>query len=273
MIASVVDSNKNYQISVIGDINKDGLFNQIDVTLLIKYIVGLKDYTNLDDLSLKSADVKYDEKVNQIDLTYSIAYIVFGKLQNDFPSNEEENIEININNFKAVEVTLNSIKVQLEVDDKTKLNEEKPYKYFISENENFENSEIIENENEEILFDNLKQGTMYYIKVIVKDRTGNTTESGTLKVETKEIPTVNDNTGTGSKILEVTNPEWQNEKASIRIINRSEYITQYKILNETGEISQDWIATKEKTAEVNNLYHNYTVLVRLSDSESINERK
>ena len=57
MIASVVDSNKNYQISVIGDINKDGLFNQIDVTLLIKYIVGLKDYTNLDDLSLKSADV------------------------------------------------------------------------------------------------------------------------------------------------------------------------------------------------------------------------
>ncbi len=70
---------KTHTISVIGDINGNGNIEQLDLNLLIKYIVDKENY-KLDSISFLSADMNMDGKVDIIDLTNLIRYIVFGKM-------------------------------------------------------------------------------------------------------------------------------------------------------------------------------------------------
>ena len=75
-------SDTDYPISVIGDINGDGKITQIDLSLLIRHIVGLKTY-QLNGVKKISADISLDGKVDQRDLTKNIKSLVSGKLDID----------------------------------------------------------------------------------------------------------------------------------------------------------------------------------------------
>lgn len=76
-----------HRLSVIGDLNKNGQVETLELNNLIKYIVNKTKY-NLNELELLSVDMNMDGEVNPIDLTIMIRYIVFNKL--------EENIETKV---------------------------------------------------------------------------------------------------------------------------------------------------------------------------------
>ncbi len=70
---------KTYKASVIGDLNGDGIANQIELQHLIKHIV-IPNKSTISGIKLLSADINGDGSINQIDLTILINYIVFGRL-------------------------------------------------------------------------------------------------------------------------------------------------------------------------------------------------
>jgi len=356
MVACVANGNINYEISVIGDINGDGLLNQIDVNLLIKHIIGLKDYT-IKGLKLKSADIKHDSSVNQIDLKNAIDYVAKGKLEEDIINPQRDTIpptislkepeeytsqktiitaeiideqtgiaiqkwakgekdinyfkengniftgktfevrtngiytvyakdnsgnenvkQINvtkidslgpiINSLKAIRVTTNQIEVKIEAHDDRGLAEEDTYTYYISTNEDFSNEEVKTSIESNCIFDRLKQNTNYYIKVKVKDKLENITESEAINIKTPKIPMGIGTTPEGSILLEVSETTWEEEKANIVITNRSDIYAQYKILDTNGNIIQDWTTMQKINENIGNLYHNYSIITRLSDSIS-----
>ena len=78
-VKNLADNNV-YVISVIGDFNGDGTINQIEITNIIRHVVGLKNY-QLSGAALKSADLNNDQEINIIDITILIRYIVYNKLE------------------------------------------------------------------------------------------------------------------------------------------------------------------------------------------------
>lgn len=86
MILKNMTDGKTYEISVIGDFNKDGDISQIELSRVIRHVVGLSNY-KLSGILLKSADINNDNLVNQIDITLLIRYNVYGEL--DIEENEE----------------------------------------------------------------------------------------------------------------------------------------------------------------------------------------
>lgn len=87
-------SGKIYEISVIGDFNSDGKITQIELTQLIRHVVGLSQY-QLSGSKLKSADFNLDNKINHIDITILIRYEVYGELEiKENKEIESPNIEI-----------------------------------------------------------------------------------------------------------------------------------------------------------------------------------
>ena len=86
MILKNMTDGKTYEISVIGDFNKDGKISQIELSRVIRHVVGLNEY-KLSGILLKSADINNDNVVNQIDITLLIRYNVYGEL--DIEENEE----------------------------------------------------------------------------------------------------------------------------------------------------------------------------------------
>ena len=50
------NGEEQYQISVIGDFDSDGRIKQVEITKLIRHVVGLKEY-QLTGVYLKSADL------------------------------------------------------------------------------------------------------------------------------------------------------------------------------------------------------------------------
>lgn len=79
-------NSKVYQISVIGDFDGNGKITQIELTKIIRHVVGLKEY-QLSGCALESADINNDKVVNHIDITLIIRYLVYGEL--DIEENQE----------------------------------------------------------------------------------------------------------------------------------------------------------------------------------------
>lgn len=73
------ETEETYELSVIGDITQEGELNQIDLNLLIKHVVGLKE-GKLSGINEVSADLSGDRKIDQVDITILIRYIVFHEL-------------------------------------------------------------------------------------------------------------------------------------------------------------------------------------------------
>lgn len=98
----VTDGTTSYTISVIGDVNGDGLLNQIDIRNIISVIIGTKSYGET-VVSKKAYDITDDEKVDQRDLNKMIQYIVLGKLgvkEENANNNNNDNNNNNNNNNK-----------------------------------------------------------------------------------------------------------------------------------------------------------------------------
>ena len=79
MVLTYEGSEEQFELSVIGDFNKDGLMNQIELNLLIKHVIGLQD-SQLEGLNKTSADITGDTNIDQIDITTFIRYIVYHEL-------------------------------------------------------------------------------------------------------------------------------------------------------------------------------------------------
>ncbi len=75
----VTDGTTSYTISVIGDVNKDGRLNQIDICQMIGVIIGTQSYEN-NTASKCAFDVNDDNAIDQRDLSKMIRYVVFGRL-------------------------------------------------------------------------------------------------------------------------------------------------------------------------------------------------
>jgi len=85
------------EIAVRGDVNGDGKANQVDLSYLIRYIIGING-TALEGVQYEAGDFKKDGEVNQIDLSHIIRYIVFGVLEEEteIPELKVPNAEGNI---------------------------------------------------------------------------------------------------------------------------------------------------------------------------------
>ena len=79
MVLTCDEIEESYDLSVIGDLDKDGELTQIDLNLLIKHVVGLQE-EQLEGLAEVSADLSGDKIINQVDITVLIRYIAFHEL-------------------------------------------------------------------------------------------------------------------------------------------------------------------------------------------------
>mgnify|MGYP003309025943 CR=1 FL=1 len=71
---------KDYELSVWGDINQDGYANILEVVKIINHIVGFEGQEII-GIRLVSSDLNGDGKINIVDLNKLIRYIVFEKLE------------------------------------------------------------------------------------------------------------------------------------------------------------------------------------------------
>ena len=72
-------NDQTYTLIVIGDVNKDGLLNYIDTSM----IINNSKITELDEVSKIASDINNDNLINKEDVTSSINYIFEGKLDKD----------------------------------------------------------------------------------------------------------------------------------------------------------------------------------------------
>ncbi len=79
MFVKYLDNNRVFKLSVVGDLDNDGILNQIELTKIIRYIVDEK-YKIFDEIGLLSSDVNFDGIINKEDINIIIKYIVFGNL-------------------------------------------------------------------------------------------------------------------------------------------------------------------------------------------------
>ena len=82
MVVQCKNSDKKYVISVIGDLNSDGNMGEIELNILIKYIVGINT-SEIQGILAESADINGDSAIDQIDVTILIRWIVYGELDID----------------------------------------------------------------------------------------------------------------------------------------------------------------------------------------------
>lgn len=68
-----------YTASVIGDLTGNGQIQQIEVSRVIKHVIGLENY-QLSGVDAVSADVSADGVIDQKDVSILIKYVVFGRL-------------------------------------------------------------------------------------------------------------------------------------------------------------------------------------------------
>ena len=111
MVFTYEGSEDLYKISVIGDLNSDGISNQIELNRIIKCVIGMKGY-ELEGLNKLSGDITGDGLIDQRDVSALIKYIVFGTLDvGDIlrpvaPSIEVIKGESNTENYYLSDVTV-----------------------------------------------------------------------------------------------------------------------------------------------------------------------
>ena len=86
--------NTPYEVSVLGDLTKDGIHNQIDLSNMIRHIVGLQEYQITENILKKAADLNGDGIINQLDITSSIRSIISGEELTLLSSRQEYNMTL-----------------------------------------------------------------------------------------------------------------------------------------------------------------------------------
>lgn len=177
-----------------------------------------------------------------------------------------------INEFKIINTSTNSIKVQISAEETqgVGLDEQNTFSYYISKNQNFESEEAIISNEATCEMQDLLQNTTYYLRAVVKDKLGNKTISTIIQGTTQSVPGGEDYVlGINKPYIEFSDVQWQDQKAGITITNNSNFNMQYKILNNENVVITNWTNATESTVNVNDMYNNYWVVARLADGENV----
>ena len=109
---------QEYILSVIGDMNGDGIANQIELTMIIRHIVGLEEW-QLEGLNGESADITGDGKLNLVDVSKLINYIVYGKWEYEIVKTPEApGIRVISEKIGNTEYYLEKAEIEIETNPK-----------------------------------------------------------------------------------------------------------------------------------------------------------
>ena len=244
-----------YLISVVGDIDGDGKAVQVDLTNIIKHIVGLKD-KELKGIYYKSADLTLDGKVDQRDITKFIRYIVIGELDLGKKDETPPILELEV-----VSKSSNKIKVKAKALDKESGMGDNPEFIFYAKKANESNYiQVQKGTQANLELSDLEQNTEYCIKVETQDKSGNKAEKE-VKVTTDMIPEIVENSN-----ISFSDLVWSNGIAKLGVTTNSEYMLEYQVNSTT----KNWekMNLSNKNGEVDGLHHNDIVYFRFTDGKN-----
>ena len=145
MVLEYNQNGRTFDISVLGDINGDGILNQIELTREIRDILKTENWKIEKEIEKLAGDIERDRKIDEKDTEAIINYIVFEKFKiDDFELVQNPQIDILGGDYKEDRYRGNvSVKI-IEKNDKTKTqktvykvigSEEKKYKEISGEEE------------------------------------------------------------------------------------------------------------------------------------------
>ena len=142
MVLEYNQNGRTFDISVLGDINEDGILNQIELTREIRDILKTENWKIEKEIEKLAGDIERDRKIDEKDTEAIINYIVFEKFKiDDFELVQKPQIDILGGDYKEDRYRGNvNVKIT-EKNDKTKTvykvigSEEKKYKEISGEEE------------------------------------------------------------------------------------------------------------------------------------------
>ena len=136
-------NGQQYEISVKGDITGDGIANQVELTMMIRHLIGLDNW-KLNGVRKAAGDINGDGELNLVDINKIINYIVYGTWNYDERSMPNAP-EIEVISSKVLEEDYYEGEVIFKViEDKTTKNSKTTYK--ITGSKTQEETEISEEE-------------------------------------------------------------------------------------------------------------------------------
>lgn len=252
MVATDGEKKEIYQISVIGDLDGDGIASQVEVTHIIRYLTGLKGY-DLEGLQKISADINDDGNVNQIDVTKYINYLVYGELDIKRPEPDFDIIAPEVN-VTVQNKTTSTITVKVSATDNKDMPDPFIYVYYIKETDQPDSSYQHKKSttDDTFTFTRLKMNKNYTIKVETADAAGN---KGFKEINVKTVGDSDVLDGT----VQISSPEWEDGKASVTVTTDTNLDIEYQING--GE----WIKLPEGQNTITDLNNGDTVNVRVTD--------
>ena len=228
MKAKYKENDRIYELSVLGDINKDGELNQIELTKEIRNYLQIENWKITDELEKESADVRCDGVINEIDIGAIIDYIVFGNLEvPKVDKIEAPEIEI-IEGIETEKENYYDSNVKVKITEKNETYKTSKTLYKIEGTNEKEETEIEQRQSEI----ELKENGVYKITAYSYGLYGNKS-----KCSTQIIVVENIQIGTANIIEEPT--EWTKENVEITIEGSEGLTTEYKIDNGEWETYTD----------------------------------
>ena len=127
MALKVMGWKKTYNISVIGDLNKDGNSNQIELSKIIRNIKGIED-SQLDGIEKESGDITGDKNIDEKDIGALTNYIVFDKLdKNEIKEVKSPKVEV-VEGIEEDGYYRNDVKIKITEENKENETEKTVYK-------------------------------------------------------------------------------------------------------------------------------------------------
>lgn len=237
---------KCYEISVVGDFDGDGKATQVELTNIIRHIVGLEG-AELEGIKYESADLTGDGLVDQRDITKYIRYIVYGEL--DLGKIDTTGPEVKLS---LINKTSNKISVEASaIDKESGMEENTEFIFYVKKKEETEYKEVQRGTKSTLEITELEQNTEYEIKVETQDKAGN---KGQANIEVKtEI--ISNGMEQGAIIFGET--VWENNMAETTISTNTKYDIEYQLNGTNGK----WIKGKYVTG----LKHGDILYARLTD--------
>ena len=250
-------TGEEYTVSVIGDLNGDGKATQVELTNIIRHIVGLEN-AELTGIKYESADITGDKAVDQRDISKLVKYIVTGELDIDNDNKNQSTIEATTKEIKTDSVKIEAVVKDL-VTGSIKHATTTVYVKKSGESDTSYSKKYTGTDSE-LTIDGLDSNTDYDIKIEAKDEQGNVVTK-VIKVKTANIEG-NITFGT------IT---WSSGKASTTIATDSSYEIEYQINSKTGT----WLKASSATSQitVDNLSYNDKLYARLTNGTTSTEPK
>lgn len=213
MTAKYEENGRMYEISVLGDINGDGILNQIELTRVIREYLKCEDWRIEEEVERLSADVNCDGKIDEKDVRSIVNYIVYGKLE----TKEVEPVvapKVEVVSGKQTEEGNYIARATIKITQENEESKTEKTIYEITGSETIEETEII---NQEEMIELAGNG-VYKITGYTYGKDGNKSKGTDLIVVIEELPEI-----------EVSTKEWTNKKVEVTIKEKEGYGIEYKI--------------------------------------------